>query len=127
LAATVLWLVSVTLCSTGVFAGVSHDHPAAGGHSAHAHGAAHDHGAHPEDPGCGCESFKAFPAQTAALAKAPVPSVSVFYYAILLDEFIHDYAAITITAQGCGPPERLSCAELVLQRCCLSHAPPAVA
>lgn len=126
LVAAVVWLVAVTVCPTGVFAEPPHVHPAPGGHSEHAHGPAHDHGAHPQDAGCGCESFKAFPAQTAALAKAPVPSVSVFYYAILLDEFTHDCAAITITAQDTGPPGRLSCAELVLQRCWLSHAPPFV-
>ncbi len=127
LSAALVWLVSVTLCSARVFAEAPHEHPASSGSSDHAHGSTHDHdGKQPADEGCGCESFKAFPAQAVALAKAPAPAASFVLYTIFLDEFTYASAATSITAQNTGPPGRISFDELVLQRCRLSHAPPFV-
>jgi hypothetical protein len=101
-----------------------HSHAAAHSHSDHSQDSSH-HGDQRDD-GCGCESFKAFPAQTVALAKAPAPSASCLLYTILLNEFAYESAATSITAQNTGPPGRMSFDELVLQRCRLSHAPPFV-
>jgi hypothetical protein len=126
LAATVLWLVSVSLCSTGVFAETLHTDAGSGEHTAHSHGPADDHGSHPHDGGCACASFKAFPAQTAAVLKAPAPSMAVFHYAILLEKFAGDCVATAIATQDTGPPGRISFAELILRQCRLSHAPPPV-
>lgn len=137
LSAALVWLVSVTLCSTRVFAEAPHEHPASSGHSDHAadpatadaghtHSDSSQHGK-TDDESCGCESFSAFPAQTATLAKAPAPLASPLLYTIILDKFTYESAATKITAQDTGPPGRFSFAELVLQRCLLSHAPPVVA
>lgn len=124
LSAALVWLVLVTLCSTRTLdARPAHAHESAGTHS----GPDHDSGAQHEnacDDGCGCESFKVFPAQSVATAKAPSPSASLLLYSILLDEFTHESVASAITARNTGPPPRVSFAELVWQRCRLSHAPP---
>lgn len=126
LAATVVWLVTVTLCSTHVLAEVPHEHPTADAHAEHAHGTGHDHGGKQPDAGCGCESFKSFPAQIMALFKAPVPT-ALLLHTILPDEFAYESAASMVTAQATGPPWRISSAKLVWQQCHLSHAPPVVA
>ena len=99
-------------------------HAVADSHADHEHDASHhsDQGDH----NCGCESFKAFPAQSVALAKAPVPATSFVLYTILLDEFTFVSAGSAITTQNTGPPGRIAFDELVLQRCRLNHAPPFV-
>ena len=126
LTAAVAWLVSVTLCSTRVWAETPHEHPVADGHSDHTHGAAHDHSGKPSDDGCGCESFKAFPAQAAALTRALAPAV-LFLHSILPEEFACESAATKVRAQNTGPPRRISPAAWVMERCLLNHAPPVVA
>ena len=126
LAAAVTWLVSVSLCSTTMLAEVPHEHPDADAHAEHAHGTGHDHGGKHPDEGCGCESFKSFPAQTTALFKAPVPT-AVLLHTILPDEFAYESAASKVVAQATGPPRQISSAQLVWQQCHLSHAPPVVA
>ena len=128
LATAMVWLVSVTICSTRATAelGDSHDDNAE----------AHDHVGHPHDSshsddqgndGCSCKSFKAFPAQTVAATKAPRLAASHFLYLILPHEFYYASFAIAITAKDTGPPERLSLAESILLQCRLDHAPPAAA
>lgn len=127
LATAMVWLVSVTVCSTRATAelGDNHDDNA----EAHEH-AGHSHdSSHPDDQGgddCSCKSFKAFPAQTVATAKAPLPAASHFLYLIPPHEFYYASFAIAITRKDTGPPERLSLAELILQQCRLGHAPPSV-
>jgi hypothetical protein len=125
LTAAVTWLVSVTLCAARVLPEVPHQHPAANEHSDHAHGTGHDHGGKQQDDGCGCESFKAFPAQAAALTKAPAPAV-LLLHSILPEEFAYVSAATKVMAQNTGPPGRMSLAEWVMERCLLNHAPPFV-
>jgi hypothetical protein len=98
--------------------------PAAESHAHHSHNAAHhdDKG----DDGCGCESIKAFPAQTATLAKAPAPGAAVLLYSVRLDDAFYESFVTAVATQNTGPPERISFAELVLQQCRFSHAPPFV-
>ena len=126
LTAAVAWLFSVTLCSTRALAEEPHEHPAANGHADHGHGMDHDHEGSPKDEGCGCESFKAFPAQTAALAKAPAPTV-LLLHTILPEQFAYESAATIVAAQNTGPPRRLSPATWIVERCLLNHAPPVAA
>ena len=127
LATAMMWLISVTICSTRATAELADNHDE--GAEAHEH-AGHSHdSSHSGDQGgdsCSCKTFKAFPAQTAAAAKAPLPATSHFLYLILPDEFFHASFAIAIRAKDTGPPERLSLAESVLQNCRLGHAPPSV-
>ena len=129
--AAIVWLVSVTLCSTQALAEQAehdHEHDAAEPHAHHCHDSAHhgDQGDHCDDGGCGCESFKAFPANTAPLSKAPAPLASLLLHHVFLDEFTFESVAIAIIAQNTGPPGRLSPDELILQVCRFSHAPPFV-
>ncbi len=126
LTAAVAWLFSVTLCSTRAWAEEQHEHPTADGHADHAHGAHHEHDGKPKEESCGCESFKAFPAQTAVLTKAPAPTV-LLLHTILPEQFAYESAATTVTAQNTGPPGRLSPAAWIVERCLLNHAPPVVA
>jgi hypothetical protein len=129
LSAALAWLFSVTLCSVGMFAETSDEHPVTSEHSGHAdrpHAPAHEHGGKSQDDGCDCVSFKAFPAQAAALAKAPIPPAAPLLYTILLDGFAYESAATTVTAQATGPPGRQSFAEQIRQQCLHSHAPPFV-
>lgn len=122
LAAAVAWLVSVTLCSTRVLAEVPHEHPFMAGQADHDH----DHDGQQSDGGCSCESFKAFPAQTAAaLLKAPIPTI-LLRHTIPVIEFAYESAGIAVTTQNTGPPGRITLADLVLERCRLNHAPPLV-
>ena len=128
LMASAVWLVAVTLCSTGAMpmeGPPEPSHAVADSHSEHSHDSSHQH-SDQSDHNCGCESFKAFPAQAVALAKAPSPTASFVLYTILLDEFTFVSAGATVTAQNAGPPGRIAFNELVLQRCRLSHAPPSV-
>lgn len=99
-------------------------HAVADSHSEHSHDSSHH--SDKSEHSCGCESFKSFSTQIAALAKAPAPGASCVLYTILPDEFTYVSAATSITAQNTGPPGRISFDELVLQRCRLSHAPPLV-
>jgi hypothetical protein len=114
LAAAAIWLVAVTLCSTGTMA-AAHDHD-------------HDStpaGEHHED-GCGCASFSSFPAQSFAsdLAKVPAPAITDALPLGSLEEIPRESGAFSRLIHSTGPPERLSFADLVLQRCRHSHAPP---
>ena len=125
LAATAIWLIAVTLCSTRAMTAPAHVHD--GDHSDHGHHSSAPTGPH-GDNDCGCESFNTFPSQSATqdLAKAPLPppAIPLLVLQTWSDEI---FLALHVAApfiQSTSPPERLSFAELVLQRCLLSHAPP---
>jgi len=120
LAAALVWFFSVTLCSTKMVAEIPH------GEESHAHqmpGAAHHHTCG-EEP-CGCASIHAFTAQDphSSLAKAPTPAGPRFFL-LPVDELFRGPSVATAHRQSTDPPERLSFAEQVLQRCLLSQAPP---
>jgi len=120
LVAALVWLVSVTLCSTKITAEIPH------GEESHAHqmpGAAHHHTCG-EEP-CGCASIHAFTAQDlhSSLAKAPAPAGPRFFF-LPVDETLPRPSVTIAHRQSTDPPERLSFAEQVLQRCLLSQAPP---
>lgn len=133
LSAALVWLVSVTVCSTRLLGEASHEHPVANEHSDHAPGQAapasadshgpSDHHGKPDDSSCCCESFNAFQAQAVALTKAPPPSTSLLY-TIFLEDLAYESAGTTVTAQTTGPPGRRSLADLIMERCLLNHAPP---
>ena len=121
LAAASIWLIAVTLCSNRIMAEAPHDdeHDRDGHHSA----PAGDH----HEGGCGCESFSSFAPQSGALnlVKAPAPaSVGPLFLVIWIDEIPMESAVLASLTQSTGPPDRISFAELVLQRCRHSHAPP---
>lgn len=128
LAASVVWVVTTTLCPAGMFTERSLGSPESDEHSGHAHSAGHDHGSDSQDQdcGCGCAFFKAFPDQTTTALKVSVPAGSVLYLSVVQDEFTSNFCASAVTTQDTGPPGRLSLAELVLRQCRLSHAPPMV-
>lgn len=127
LMASAVWLVAVTLCSTGAMSmegPAEPRHTVAESHTDHSHDSSH-HG-DKSDHSCGCESFKSFPAPAVTLAKASTPATSFVLYTIPVDEFTAVSAGSVITTQNTGPPGRLAFDELILQRCRLSHAPPSV-
>jgi hypothetical protein len=125
LATAVLWLVMVTLCSTNALAEVPHEHEPAG-HDHHTPGQDH------HESSCGCESIQAFAAPTFAghLVKVPLADATgpgpifIFSYP---DVASFDVEAGLISRSSTSPPERISFAELVLQRCRQSQAPPRLA
>ena len=127
LIAAAVWFVAVTLCSTGAMqmeVATEPSHAVADSHADHAHDASHH--SEKSDHSCGCESFKSFPVQAVALAKAPAPAAAFVLYTILVDEFTFESSGSAVVAQGTGPPGRIAFDKLVLQRCRLSHAPPSV-
>ena len=126
LASAVVWVGSVMLCSTRIL-GESEAAGPATSHSHHEHGAPHDHGNSSKDDDCGCSSFKAFPVQISAQTKAHVPAAAPHAYSVSIEESEYRHAASELIAQNTGPPPRIGWAELVLERCRLSHAPPSVA
>lgn len=126
LSAVLLWLVSVTLCSTRTVAmEPPHDHGPAAADSGHKHDADHHHGQGSED-NCGCKSFSAFSATAVALTKAPTPPPPSLLYALVPDEFAWASVTHDITAHNTGPPGRILLADWILERCRLDHAPPFV-
>ena len=127
LSAGLVWLVSVTLCSTRVVAEPPHEHAAADTHSDHAHDGGHHDRDAPRDNGCGCESFKAFPAKTADAPKVSAPMAAVLFTFVAIDAFSFSREPPALRVQNTGPPETESFAEHFLQRCLLSQAPPALA
>ena len=119
LATTLLWLVWGTLCSTNALAEVSHDHESDG----------HEHqtpdGDHHE--GNCCQSVQTFAAPTFALhlVKAPLAdAVGPVFVFLSLDIISFDADAALTSIRSTSPPGRTSFAELVLQRCRQSQAPP---
>ena len=127
LVTAIVWWVTVTVCSTGATSELADNHKdnaEAHEHAGHSHDSSHsdDQG----DNGCGCKSFKAFPAQTATATIVPLPVTSHLLYLISPDEFYYASFAIAILAKDTGPPERLSLAQLILQQCRLDHAPPSM-
>ena len=126
LAATAIWLVSVTLCFTRLAAELTHDHAQADEHSGHTH----DHTGHssPHDDGCACESFQAFPAQAADVVSVAAPTgAGLLYCLVQADEFADHSHILVEEAENTGPPGRLSPADLLRRQCLLSHAPPSAA
>ena len=123
LAAAVTWLIAVMLCSNRVLAEDSHaDEHSGSGHHSEPAGEHHDDGC-----GCGCDSFRSFTPQphAASLVKAPAPAPDGSLFILTwIDEIPFETDAISSLNQSTGPPVRLSFAELVLQRCRHSHAPP---
>ncbi len=123
LAAAVTWLIAVTLCSNHVVAEESHADEASG--SAHHSAPAGEH--HDDGCGCSCDTFSSFAPQSnaASLVKAPAPAWDGPVFILTwIDENPLEMVALASRNQSTGPPERLSFAELVLQRCRHSHAPP---
>ena len=126
LAATMVWLVGVTLCSTravGMEAAAPHDHASTEAHGHHGESAGHTD--HAKEDDCACASFSAFPTQLSTLAKAPVPSVALLY-SIVLEEVTFQSASTSVETQNTGPPERVALSDRILERCQLNHAPPLV-
>jgi hypothetical protein len=123
LAASVIWLIAVTLCSNGVVADEPHDND----HSSADHQSAPVGEHHDDGCGCSCDSFSSFAPQSnaASLVKAPAPAADgPLFLLTWIDEIPLEMVALSSRNQSTGPPERLSFAELVLQRCRHSHAPP---
>lgn len=125
LAAALVWLVGVTLCSTRAVemeAAAPHDHAGAGGHDHHESSGHSDHAKSGE---CACASFNTFPTQLSAMAKAPVPVVELLYLVIREEITFHSFET-SVEARNTDPPERVALSERILKRCLLNHAPPMV-
>jgi hypothetical protein len=119
LATAALWLIAVTLCSTNALAEVLHEHEPVG------HGSQAPAGDHHE--GNCCKSVQTFAAPMFAshLVKAPISAaVSPIFLFACLDTFSFDATVTFPSIRSTSPPERISFAELVLQRCRQSQAPP---
>ncbi|SRR5258708_6101237 len=120
-----VWLVAVSLCSNRLVDETSaqdHQHAA---HTHHNHASSSDH-QHEKDS-CGCDTIHSFPALDlhSNLAKASVPSLGgPLFISARSDVFSLTPVDHPSQSQSTGPPERLSFAELVLQRSLLSQAPP---
>ena len=128
LAATVIWLIAVTLCSTGAMAASAHTHDGDHSDTGHEHHSSAPSSTH-DEADCGCESFNAFPAQPATpdLGKIPAPAPGgEFFLSAWSIPFSFEPCPAASLIQSTSPPQRLSFAELVLQRCLLSHAPPSL-
>ena len=123
LTAALVWLVSVTLCSTRLVAEPPHEHGTEDEGHAHSHDGSHDHGKAADD-GCGCESFKAFSARTADSAKIAAPTATILFTLVAIDDFISSQKSPALPVQSTGPPKTESFAKHFLQRCLLSQAPP---
>lgn len=118
-----VWLVSVTLCSARLLAEAPHEHPVAPGHSDHDH----HHDGKQKDDSCGCESFKAFPAQTTDASKIFAPATALPFALLELNDFAISEPSPTLRVQNTGPPDTESFTERFLQQCLLSQAPPVAA
>ena len=131
LVAAVVWLVSVTLCSTRAVAVLSANNDAAEEGVACCQEPTSPDTASPQgdrrDEGCGCKTFKVFPANPLTITHAPAPGFGPALYDLCRDEFTFELVALANAEQNTGPPGCLSPAELILRGGFFSHAPPLVA
>jgi hypothetical protein len=119
LVAAASWVFAVTLCFTQTGAArQGHDHPISSSGAP-----CHDG----EEPGCSCETFNSFPVQPArnlGIEVIPPEPVGPIFITSWDDALLPPFRLVSSIIQSTGPPERLSFAELVLQRSVQSHAPP---
>jgi len=120
LCAAWIWLLSVSVCATRTLADEPHEHSSS---SEHSH---HDQGGDAQESSCGCETFNSLPGEAPAQAKLSFPTVSPFVHTTVAKLAALESPANTVSDRITGPPWRCSFAELILQRCRLSHAPPSV-
>lgn len=130
LSAALVWLVSVTLCSTRTIVPEDTDHEISHEHGQQSHHASepdHEHGGNSKDGDCSCASFKDLPGLSVTLIKAPAPvPASLLYILPLIDFTLSDFIG-SVTPRATGPPGRLSFSDQILVQCRFSHAPPFVA